>query len=174
MIDADLAFRVASRFHKDHMYGDRAYMDHLKDVAKVVWDCPGHALVRRRAMIRAVVFLRGVLEDAGAPVEVLLRGFSREVVEAVVLLKTPSEGLGALFERMRGLGTEKPEHVAALVVMAAERLVDIQTCLRLWDPRIENHIAQHDRFMEAVFRPRLCDKIWDQIHQEFEKYQSSL
>ena len=147
-----MAISVATESHGDQMYGDRPYIGHLSDVAKLVEEFGAEAVV--------VAFLHDVVEDTKATLEQIATTFGDRIATMVGYV-TDEPGIN---RRERKAATNAKlakvtdEHSTALRVKAADRLANMRGGAKL-----DMYRREYPAFREAVYRPGLCDNLWEEM-----------
>lgn len=144
--------------HGDQRYGDLHYAAHLDDVAALVEPWGEGAVV--------VAYLHDVVEDTAVGLEDVADTFGSWVAACVDLVTDPP---GADRRARKAVAVARwtacpPEFHTALVVKAADRLANLRACVR--DGRtklLAMYRGEHEAFRAAVYRPELCDPLWDEI-----------
>ncbi len=150
------AFAIAA--HAGQLYGDRPYLSHLDAVAESV--------SRFGRIAQVVAYLHDIVEDTDATL-VSVRELFGDLVADCVDLVTDSpemsrrERKAAAHERLAGVTGSKE---LALIVKSADRLDNLINCLHSGDlKRWEMYLREHEAFLAAVYRPGLCESIWDRL-----------
>ncbi len=144
--------------HGDQAYGAAPYVVHLDAVAALI---EGPATPQ----LLAVAYLHDVLEDTPVTFDALVQRFGSTVAQAVDLVTDPpGETRRArktrLHARLAALTLEAPASVLALHVKAADRLANVQACVRDGDTRLSMYRAEHVEFRPAAYRDGLCPGLW--------------
>lgn len=155
---AENARALAMKAHGDQRYGpDEPYAVHLDAVAALVGD---------DETAQVVAYLHDVVEDTYVTLRDVERGFGRFVAECVSLLTDEPgpnrrERKAASHAKLAGA---PPSHHLALVVKAADRLANLQACVRKSDLGLLGmYRREHPAFRAAAYRPGLCDSLWEDI-----------
>jgi guanosine-3',5'-bis(diphosphate) 3'-pyrophosphohydrolase len=146
----------AIQAHGSQRYGNEPYSVHLDAVAALAG--PDH---------EAVAYLHDVLEDTTVAAAEVERHFGPHVRACVELLTDPAganrrERKRLLHARLRAVG---PEHHAALVVKAADRLANVRASASDSPDLLAMYRGEHEEFRAAVYRPGLCEHLWQELEQ---------
>ncbi|HQO30178.1 MAG TPA: HD domain-containing protein [Accumulibacter sp.] len=162
MLDKVRAFAVLA--HGNQKYGEHPYSHHLDDVAGL--------LVAYGREAQTIGYLHDVIEDTMVTVDDIRLRFGPLVAEGVDLLTdapgaSRTERKAGTYARMAAV-VDGPL-MLALIVKTADRLANVRCCVsdgkgRLW------HVyrLEHAAFREAVYRPGLCDPMWDELTELLE------
>lgn len=152
------ARRFAVNAHGNQMYGQYPYSWHLDAVANCVAEFGGTAQI--------IAYLHDTLEDTEVSSNAIQDCFGKEVAACVLLLSDPP---GESRQIRKALSYERFIHATgfletALIVKAADRLANVNACLaqsnkKKWDM----YKAEHPEFRPAVYRPGLCEAIWNEL-----------
>lgn len=153
---------LAVRAHGGQKYGDGPYVNHLDEVAMLL------RLLLFDDETIAVGYLHDVLEDTAVGPDAIEAEFGNNMAEAVALVTDPK--IGYRRERKAIVNTRLAalnvvaSHAArmALVVKAADRFANVARCLTDGDEsRMRMYRREHAEFRKAVYRPGLCDNLWE-------------
>lgn len=145
----------AKKAHGKQKYGDKPYIYHLDKVANL--------LKEYGPIVGAVAYLHDVLEDTHISKNHLMIQFGAWVANNVAILsdeygknrKKRKESVNSKLSRIKvGGGLE-----IALIVKAADRLANLEE-----GGKIDMYRKEHEAFYNAVYRPGLCDEIWEKIN----------
>lgn len=144
--------------HGSQRYGDHPYSFHLDAVAEI--------LEPYGPLAQVVGYLHDVVEDTPVTVETVRDQFG-ELVSGCVGLVTDAHGANRSERKVatntKLAGVEGDERLA-LIVKAADRLANVRmSALSGDDSKFEMYRAEHPAFHAAVYRPGLCDGLWDAI-----------
>jgi (p)ppGpp synthase/HD superfamily hydrolase len=146
----------AMRAHAEQRYGDQPYSVHLDAVAEL--------LEPYGPLAQTIGYLHDVVEDTSVPLEEIKREFGDHVARCVELV-TDAPGAGRAERKAATnakLAAVTGEEQVALIVKAADRLANVRaSALDGNDARLAMYRAEHPAFREAVYRPQLCDPLWD-------------
>ena len=146
--------------HGSQMYGKVPYAHHLDEVAKIASDYGELAEV--------VAFLHDIVEDTSITLAGVEDHFGSFVSRCVSILtdeagKTRSERKSATYQKM---ALVEGEEQLALIVKAADRLANMRACIRAKNTRLlAMYKSEYDAFYQAVYRPTLCETIWQELEQ---------
>jgi len=150
--------------HGGQKYGERPYVAHLDDVAEIVRSLeglPDWALT--------VAYLHDVVEDTTAEFRDIERWFGFVVRSCVRGLTDPEgetrrERKAALHAYLKELDVRWIEARVVLAVKAADRLANMRASVAdQKEGLLEMYAEEHDEFRDAVYRPGLCDGIWNEL-----------
>lgn len=148
----------AIRAHGDQRYGDYPYSVHLDEVAKICSQYQEQAQV--------IAYLHDVVEDTDRTEKEIEREFGSLVARCVSILsdepgETRKERKAATYKKM---ALVQGEEALALLVKAADRLANLRASIHSQDKKFLNmYKSEHTLFREAVYRPNLCERIWQEI-----------
>jgi (p)ppGpp synthase/HD superfamily hydrolase len=154
------ARQFAVERHGDQKYGDLPYWVHLDRVAAIARDYGSDAVV--------IAYLHDVVEDTPTTLEEIAAEFGNFVSRCVqVVTDEPGadrrERKARTYRKMARIDRELE---VALIVKAADRLANLRACTSESNQRL---LAVYRReqavFRDAVFRPALCDPIWQEIEE---------
>ncbi|MBL8398871.1 MAG: bifunctional (p)ppGpp synthetase/guanosine-3',5'-bis(diphosphate) 3'-pyrophosphohydrolase [Candidatus Accumulibacter sp.] len=161
-LDKVRAFAVLA--HGNQMYGERPYAYHLDAVAELLTAYGSEA--------QTIGYLHDTVEDTVVTVDDIRARFGPRVADCVSLLTdTPganrAERKSGTYARMASV-VDGPLTLA-LVVKTADRLANVRSCVaggkgRLWEVYRQEYAA----FREAVYRPGLCEAMWDELAELLE------
>jgi (p)ppGpp synthase/HD superfamily hydrolase len=147
--------------HGDQKYGnDRPYSFHLDAVVKLLEPYGEEAQV--------LGYLHDIIEDARVDAQTLENEFGVLVATRVALLTDePGESRQVrkrkTYERLKKVTGEGE---LSLVVLAADRLANIQACIADGTDgkkKLAMYRGERSAFKSAVYRPGLCDELWHTI-----------
>jgi (p)ppGpp synthase/HD superfamily hydrolase len=144
--------------HGDQRYGELPYWVHLDRVAAIARDYGDDATV--------IAYLHDVVEDTATTLDEIAAEFGSFVSRCVHVV---TDEPGASRRERKTLTYRKMAEVdgeleIALVVKAADRLANLRACRAEGNARLlAVYRSEHPIFREAVFRPYLCDPIWQEI-----------
>mgnify|MGYP001618967429 CR=1 FL=1 len=145
----------AVEMHGDQRYGDRPYVWHLDAVAAL--------LAPFGTQAQLIGYLHDVVEDTPATREQVEARFGPLVADCVALL---SDAPGADRKERKAktyatLAAVTGPQQLALVVKAADRLANVQSCIADGNARLlAVYRDEQPSFRAAAFRPGLCDALW--------------
>lgn len=150
------AREFAIRVHGEQQYAGHPYSYHLDAVAAVLTPFGEQAQV--------AAYLHDTVEDCDVTIDDIAVAFGREMADCVaVLTDEPGEN-----RKARKAKTNKKlaasTNSLALTVKAADRLSNLQESQRdSSNSKLTMYRREHEAFRKAVYRPGLCDKLWDQM-----------
>jgi (p)ppGpp synthase/HD superfamily hydrolase len=156
MIEKARLFALAA--HGDQKYGDKPYIHHLEAVVEILKALGDEAKI--------IGYLHDVAEDTPVSIDEIKSEFGDFVGECVAIL---SDEPGADRKERKIKTYEKMSKVTgkeelALVVKAADRLANIEACLSDGNGSLlAMYKNEHEAFSKAVYRPGLCDDLWDRM-----------
>ena len=156
MIDKARVFAIAA--HGEQKYGDKPYIHHLDAVVKILHAHGDEAKI--------IGYLHDVAEDTSVSIDEIKSEFGDFIGECVAIL---SDEPGADRKERKIKTYEKMSKVTgkvelALVVKAADRLANIEACLSGDNQSLlAMYKKEHEAFSKAVYRPGLCDGLWDRM-----------
>lgn len=148
----------ALQHHGKQQYGSRPYIVHLDAVAELVRQYGETAVV--------LAYLHDVVEDTDASLQDVEKTFGRLIADGVAVLtdepgKNRQERKKKTYRKMAQV-SGKTE--IALVVKAADRLANMRACVAdKKEKLLAVYRQEYPIFVQAVYRPRSCDKIWIQL-----------
>lgn len=158
MTDKARTFAMAA--HGAQTYGDKPYIHHLETVAGILKPYGEEAVI--------IGYLHDVVEDTIVSIDDIQSAFSEFVADCVAILSDEpgnnrKQRKAKTFQKMAGVTDKK---TLALIVKAADRLANIEACqsdnnaglLRMYK-------QEHEPFARAVYRPGLCEDIWERINR---------
>jgi guanosine-3',5'-bis(diphosphate) 3'-pyrophosphohydrolase len=150
------AFAIAA--HGDQTYGNQPYSFHLDAVVEL--------LAPFGKVAQIVGYLHDVVEDTAVSIQTVREMFGDRVADCVALV-TDETGANRKERKTRtnaklvGVSGEKE---LALVVKAADRLANLQMSARGGPgSKLDMYRREHLAFRQAVFRPGLCDELWQEM-----------
>ncbi len=158
----DQARRYALDAHGDQRYGIYPYAVHLDAVVEHLQPYGETAQV--------IGYLHDVVEDTDVQLTDLEEKFGAEVAQCVGILtdepgKTRKEKKTRTYEKMQAV--EGPATLA-LIVKAADRLANIEACIRDDRPdKLAMYREEHPIFREAAYREGMCDDLWKPMDELF-------
>lgn len=144
--------------HGDSNHGVHSHVLHLDKVAKIARKYGKTAEI--------VAYLHDVVDDAEVSVDFIEERYGRLVADAVSILSDEA-GINRAERKYRTY--EKMAKVSgdlelALVVKAADRLVNIRSCVAdKNDDLLSVYRNEYPVFKKSVFRPNSCDEIWSEL-----------
>ena len=158
--DAAMARKFAIRAHGDQKYGKEPYVVHLDQVVEL---CKPYPLKN----LDIVAYLHDVMEDTSTTEEEIASNFGIWVAECVEMLTDPpglnrkirKAALHARLSKLRSSSSTYP----VLIVKAADRLANIQQCIKYRDTRLLMYKKEHDEFKNAVYREVLNKDLFDEM-----------
>lgn len=165
----------AREFAEIHHYGKpygpkQMFIYHLDEVAKIC--------ARYGQVAEIVAWLHDVVEDTSVSIVDILLDFDEEIMILVQICTDPEPPAGfqgasreairaAVKARAHAHWARVPERFwTALLVKAVDRLANVRACQdgsRFSDRMLETYKQEHAAFKAAVYRPGLCDKIWEEL-----------
>lgn len=154
-----LARDFAYAAHQNQMYGDDPYSVHLDAVVKI--------LEPYGEEVQILGYLHDTVEDTDVTLEIIESTFG-EFYRTAVYYITDEPGTSR-FARKRKTNRKLaaiPEHYNIVrVVKAADRLANVRTSVLTNSGMLERYKKEHANFVAAVYRPGLCDEIFDELHK---------
>jgi (p)ppGpp synthase/HD superfamily hydrolase len=151
--------------HGSQKYGPHPYHVHLDAVATLAEPFGEQAQV--------VAYLHDVVEDTAVTTAQVSEEFGSFVAECVGIL-TDEEGDTRRERKGKTYSKMAKVHGAlelALVVKAADRLANINACLRdRREDKLSMYREEQDAFRQAAFRAGLCDALWAAMDDAFERH----
>lgn len=147
-----LARDFAVEAHGKQLYRGGPYAEHLDEVAVLVQDYGD--------VHQSVAYLHHVLDETDADIEAIEDAFGAQIATCVVLLSDdPTYGkLGAVDADGDG--------APALVVAAADRLVEVQTSFLAEERgQLRKYRRDHRAFRAAVYREGLAEDYWRDLNE---------
>ncbi|MBU2710502.1 HD domain-containing protein [Zooshikella harenae] len=156
----DKARRFALEKHGSQTYGDKPYSYHLDKVVEL--------LAPYGEIAQTIGYLHDVVEDTDVTLDELAREFNQFIADAVGVL-TDQAGANRREKKLKTytlMENVTGELQVALVVKAADRLANLQTCIKYnrYD-KLKMYLEEHEHFKTAAFRPGLSDDLWQQINE---------
>lgn len=148
----------AIKHHADQLYGEHPYSIHLDAVAKIAQEFGDTAAI--------IAYLHDVVEDTSVDIELVEAEFGPFVATCVAILtdepgKDRQQRKPKTYAKM-ALVSGEPE--LALIVKAADRLVNMRTCISNNNQRLLSIYQSEYRVFElSVYRQGLCDEIWTEL-----------
>lgn len=148
----------AAIVHDGQTYGPgESYMVHLDAVAALVGDDD---------TTKTIAYLHDVVEDTPVPLTVVKETFGDFVAECVAIL-TDEPGINRKGRKAAShakLAKVCIDHSAALVVKAADRVANVEACVRKGNTGLlQMYQREQEAFKAAAYRPGLCDNLWNRI-----------
>jgi len=144
--------------HAGQQYGTQPYAAHLDEVAKL--------LSPHGDLAQVVGYLHDVAEDTDVSLESIGREFG-DRVKILVALVTDEPGQN---RRERKVGTNaklaavSESDSLALIVKAADRLANVKASAEGRDAsKLKMYRREQLAFQRAVYRPGLCDDLWNEM-----------
>ena len=170
--DVDRARAFAVQAHGAQQYGGHPYVHHLEAVV--------HLLKPFGNVAQVVGFLHDVVEDTDLPPERISEEFGDLVGDCVKLLTdSPAGDRAEKKARSHAKLAQVPadhETKLALIVKAADRLANLRHCaegVKNGDATSVRKLAmyrkEHPAFRTAVYRPGLCEDLWEEMEQIIEE-----
>lgn len=156
----------AAEAHAGQEYNGEPYTAHLAAVVDLVRSVadPGSD----PDFLDTVAWLHDVVEDTKATEANVADEFGLAAAEAVSALSDPEgknrkERKARLHSRLRGLDERLPVSRAVLLVKTADRLANMRAASEKNPKLLKMYRKEHAAFRAAVWRPGLCDLLWEQI-----------
>lgn len=148
----------ATKHHGDQRYGDKPYTYHLDAVVALLEPYGKKAQV--------IGYLHDVVEDTEVTVAEVARLFGDDIAQAVAIV-TDQPG-NSRFERKQKtyalMAKVSGDQEIALLVKTADRLANITAGIAQGrDDKLQMYRNEHGNFRLAVYRPGLCDELWQRI-----------
>ncbi len=151
--------------HGDQLYGELPYSVHLDAVARILKPYGTTAIV--------IGYLHDVLEDTPVSETMIADQFGARIARCVQLVSDPPGKTRR--ERKKKANAqlaavdEEGEEALALVVKTADRLANLEACVAGGnEEKLEMYRAEHEQFVEAVYRSQLCEDLWKRIRRTIE------
>ena len=146
--------------HGGQQYSGAPYVEHLDDVARLV------AAFGLEA--QTVAYLHDILEDTATTADEVSREFGQYVADCVALLSDEKDA--SRLERKRQAHArlaDAPSRLElALIVKAADRLANLRASAGEGrESLLRMYCGEHEAFREAVYRPGLCDGLWEEMEE---------
>ena len=153
------ARKFAVDYHGKQRYGSHPYVYHLDQVVELLKPYGTTAQV--------VGYLHHVLEDTNACSLDLEMYFGR-FIACMVYMVTDRKGETRKERKIKtNAMLAKIEHTDCplpLIVKAADRLVNLRESAKGGEhSKLAMYRREHDAFFDAVYRPGICEPIWDEI-----------
>jgi (p)ppGpp synthase/HD superfamily hydrolase len=152
-------FAIAA--HGDQRYGAHPYVVHLDAVATLV--------ARHGEEAGIVAYLHDVVEDTQVSLEMVRQKFGARIADLVAIV---TDEPGSSRKARKALTNAKlaavpqSNHIA-LVVKAADRLANLRMSVSERNSaKLGMYGDEHAQFRTAVYRPELCDDLWQEIEHE--------
>lgn len=156
----------AKVYHKGQQYDRKSsYYNHLIEVDNYV---KRDVYVKKHGnKIRILAYLHDILEDTHVIIEEIAAHFGKEIADAVVWITDPPFSNR---KTRKLVANQKFKHIPkefewVLIVKAADRLANV-----FHKAKNDMYLAEFDKFREAVYRPGLCDEIWEGIEKVLGKF----
>jgi (p)ppGpp synthase/HD superfamily hydrolase len=150
--------------HGEQRYGNQPYVVHLDAVAELLTPFGEQAQV--------VGYLHDVVEDTPVSIDIVRLEFGEQVATCVALV-TDEQGPNRRERKAKTnakLTQVSDENSLALIVKAADRLANLRTSTGgNNDSKLEMYRGEHVAFREAVYRPGLCDDLWQEMDRVLSK-----
>jgi len=162
--------------HRDQRYGKYPYIYHLDAVAEIILQT--HDLLvedmidpeRVEDEVIILAYLHDVLEDVPSKTWMGISSRFGDKVGWLAEIVRDCEGYPRALRKKdtnEKLRNVKPEHSAALIVKAADRLANVRFSVKTKDAKsrsmLKRYRKEHEAFRAAAFRPGLCDPIWEEM-----------
>jgi (p)ppGpp synthase/HD superfamily hydrolase len=157
---------LALRAHGDQRYGEQPYVKHLDDVAEL---CAPYG-----ETAAALAYLHDVLEDTEVGRQAIVEQFDENLAWQVEQLTDPAGENRArrkhlLHARLSEFRQGEPREATVLIVKTADRLANLLACDEQKPHMRGLYRREHEAFRAAVFRPGLCDALWERLAAALEK-----
>lgn len=153
MLFSTIARDFAALVHTNQRYGNKPYVYHLDQVVK--------HLCKYGDIACTIGYLHDVLEDTTTTIDDLKGVFGNYIAQCVTLLSDKS-GKSRKWRKEqtnKRLSCIESEYRIVLVIKAADRLANLEE-----GGKIDMYRKEHESFYNAVYRPGLCDEIWEKIN----------
>ena len=132
------------------------------------WVAPLYSVTWEYELARALVYLHDVVEDTPVTVAFVREHFGDKIADGVDLLtdppgKTREEQKAKLHARLGRLNEKGELERAVLRVKTCDRLCNINCAVEARSPYMRTYLREKDEFYKAVYRPDLCDKVWEMM-----------
>ena len=149
---------LAVYYHGDQKYGNSPYRVHLDAVADI--------LAAYGTDAQVVAYLHDVLEDTAMPADQIEETFGSFVARCVRLI-TDAPGPSRKERKIKTyakMAAVTGELELALIVKSADRLANLRASTGKNNRRLmQMYKEEHPRFKKAVYRPGLCESIWEEM-----------
>jgi (p)ppGpp synthase/HD superfamily hydrolase len=147
---------LALKAHKGQMYGKLPYSYHLGMVSSLL---TGYGQV-----VQDIAWLHDTVEDTSLTLEAIEEVCGPVVARCVDLLTDPPganrrERKAAAYARLAAVDVANVDEAWALLVKAADRLANVQFCVRERSSLVEMYRKEHEAFRKAVLRPGWNDAL---------------
>jgi (p)ppGpp synthase/HD superfamily hydrolase len=152
------AKKFAERVHGDQMYGDRPYTFHTNMVASLAKSYGEEAMI--------LGHLHDILEDTEAKEEEIIDEFGARMLQLVCLI-SDCKGINRKERKLKTnekLSKIPEEFSVVLIDKVCDRAANVFNCIRDNNKGLfEMYKKEHPEFKKAVYRPGLCDPLWDML-----------
>ena len=154
----ELAEKFATEKHKDQMYGDVPYTEHLKEVSGAVWLWDKTAFRNEHVTI---AWLHDVLEDTETELDELSEYFGEHIANSVEALSHYGEPFYKYMAKVKN-------DPSATYIKMLDRFCNMKNCK-------ENHrltkryIKEYPEFKAALYTPQVHGYIWDLLDKEYRR-----
>ncbi|PSV21959.1 phosphohydrolase [Photobacterium leiognathi subsp. mandapamensis] len=150
----------AKERHGEQKYGDYPYYIHLDAVAELASPYGTDAMI--------VAQLHDVIEDTETTFDELADVFGYTIADAVnyvtdVKLEDRAKRKLEINQRLFSLNPAEDAARLALIVKACDRLANVRSSSNSSRRHYLMYQAEHEAFKHAVYRPGLCDEIWQEL-----------
>jgi (p)ppGpp synthase/HD superfamily hydrolase len=149
-------FAIAA--HKNQRYGAHPYVVHLDAVAALV--------ARYGDEAQIVAYFHDMVEDTHVTLAMVSQEFGHRIAELVALV-TDEPGSNRKSRKTLTnlkLAAVSQSNYIALVVKAADRLANVRISVSERNSsKLAMYLDEHREFRAAVYRPELCDDLWQEI-----------
>jgi (p)ppGpp synthase/HD superfamily hydrolase len=159
----------ALKHHGEQKYGKHPYIVHLDAVAEFVRQYGETAVV--------IAYLHDVVEDTYVTLGEIKEVFGTLIADCVAVVTDESgkDRQERKEKTYRKMAQVRGETEIALQVKAADRLANMQACIADNKERLlAVYRKEHPFFQKAVYRPGLCDEIWEQLDELSRKQPQSV
>jgi (p)ppGpp synthase/HD superfamily hydrolase len=147
--------------HKNQRYGAHPYVAHLDAVAALV--------ARYGDEAQIVAYLHDIVEDSHVTLAMVIQEFGDRIAELVALVSDePGSNRKSrkTFTNLK-LAAVSQSNDNALIVKAADRLANVRISVSEGNSsKLAMYRDEHPEFRAAVYRPELCDDLWQEIQNE--------
>lgn len=146
--------------HGDQKYGEQPYSVHLDEVARISSSYGSKATV--------IAYLHDVVEDTETTLDEIRTVFGEFVSNCVSIL-TDESGINRKARKhktYKKMAAVSGREELALLVKAADRLANLRASnAQNNQKKLDLYKNEHAVFKESVYRPDLCEPIWDEIER---------
>lgn len=151
---------LALKAHEGQMYGKLPYSYHLGMVSALL---TGYGKV-----VQDIAWLHDAVEDTSLTLKDIEEACGPVVARCVDLLTDPpganrKERKAAAYARLAAVDVTNTDEAWALLVKAADRLANVEFCVRNRSALIDMYRKEHEAFRKAVLRPGWNDALVEAV-----------